>query len=83
MLQLLSQIMKLSYFPQVEVVHTSKTFHGQVYIPLANWIMMIGTVIVTAVYTNVSILNALLIMKLNADKSRLPLSEKLMEHVSF
>jgi KUP system potassium uptake protein len=46
--------MKLSYFPQVEVVHTSKKFHGQVYIPLANWIMMIGTVIVTAVYTNVS-----------------------------
>ena len=50
--------MKLSYFPQVEVVHTSKLFHGQVYIPLANWIMMIGTVIVTAVYTNVSMLVA-------------------------
>lgn len=46
--------MKLSYFPQVELIHTSKTVHGQVYIPLANWIMMIGTVIVTAVYTNVS-----------------------------
>ncbi|EED18102.1 potassium transporter, putative [Talaromyces stipitatus ATCC 10500] len=54
--QLLSQIMKLSYFPQVEVVHTSKKFHGQVYIPLANWIMMIGTVIVTAVYTNTTAL---------------------------
>lgn len=51
--QLLSQIMKLSYFPQIKIIHTSKKFHGQVYIPLANWIMMIGTVIVTAVYTNV------------------------------
>ncbi|KAJ5629716.1 potassium transporter [Penicillium herquei] len=50
--QLLSQIMKLSYFPQVKVYHTSKTFHGQIYIPLANWLMMVGTIIVTAVYNN-------------------------------
>ncbi|KAJ5527303.1 hypothetical protein N7513_011462 [Penicillium frequentans] len=50
--QLLCQIMKLSYFPQVKVYHTSKTFHGQVYIPIANWLMMIGTIIVTAVYNN-------------------------------
>ncbi|KAJ5160073.1 potassium transporter 19 [Penicillium canariense] len=41
--QLLSQVMKLSYFPQVKVYHTSKTVHGQVYIPLANWLMMIGS----------------------------------------
>jgi K+ transporter len=47
--------MKLSYFPQVKVYHTSKTFHGQIYIPLANWVMMIGSVIVTAVYNNVRI----------------------------
>jgi KUP system potassium uptake protein len=47
--------MKLSYFPQVEIKHTSQKFHGQVYIPVANWIMMIGTIIVTAVYTNVRI----------------------------
>lgn len=46
--------MKLSYFPQIEMIHTSKIFHHQIYIPLANWIMMIGTVIVTAVYNNVS-----------------------------
>lgn len=74
--------MKLSYFPQVEVVHTSKKFHGQVYIPLANWIMMIGTVIVTAVYTNVSPLDAQL-LKPKANNFRPPLSEKLMDHVSF
>ncbi|KAF7720250.1 Uncharacterized protein PECH_003365 [Penicillium ucsense] len=54
--QLLSQIMKLSYFPQVKIYHTSKTFHGQVYIPIANWLMMIGSVIVTAVYTNTTAL---------------------------
>ncbi|OQU95693.1 hypothetical protein CLAIMM_01872 [Cladophialophora immunda] len=50
--QLLTQIMKLSYFPQIKVVHTSRIFYGQVYIPIANWLLMVGTVIVTGVYTN-------------------------------
>ena len=50
--QLLSQIMKLSYFPQIKLVHTSKIYYGQLYIPWANWLLMIGTVIVTAVYNN-------------------------------
>jgi KUP system potassium uptake protein len=52
--QLLSQIMKLSYFPHIKTVHTSKLFYGQVYMPLANWLLMIGTVVVTAAYSNVS-----------------------------
>ena len=46
--------MKLSYFPQIKLVHTSKIFHGQIYIPFANWLLMVGTIIVTAVYHNVS-----------------------------
>ena len=50
--QLLSQIMKLSYFPRIKFVHTSKIFWGQIYIPSANWLMMIGTIIVTAVYND-------------------------------
>ncbi|CZR54345.1 probable potassium transporter 8 [Phialocephala subalpina] len=50
--QLLTQVMNLSYFPHIKVVHVSKHFHGQIYIPLANWLFMIGTVIVTAVYSN-------------------------------
>lgn len=44
--------MKLSYFPQVKVVHTSKVFHGQLYVPLVNWLLMIGTVLVAAIYNN-------------------------------
>ncbi len=51
--QLLTQIMRLSYFPHIKVVHTSRQFTEQVYIPLANWLLMVGTVIVTAVYNNV------------------------------
>ena len=45
--------MKLSYFPQINVIHVSKQYYGQVYIPFANWLLMIGTVVITAVYTNV------------------------------
>lgn len=58
--QLLTQIMRLSYFPHIKVVHTSRKFSEQVYIPLANWLLMIGTVIVTAVYSNVCLLLNLL-----------------------
>ncbi|KAH0194295.1 putative potassium transporter, partial [Aureobasidium melanogenum] len=50
--QLLIQLMHSSYFPQIKAIYTSSAFHGQVYIPIANWLMMIGTVIVTAVYSN-------------------------------
>ncbi|KAF2014199.1 potassium transporter [Aaosphaeria arxii CBS 175.79] len=50
--QLLAQIMKLSYFPQIRVVHTSNTHHGQLYVPAVNWLLMVGTVVVAAVYNN-------------------------------
>lgn len=44
--------MKLSYFPQLSVKHTSKIFHGQLYIPLANWLLMIGTILIASIYNN-------------------------------
>ncbi|KAI9769478.1 MAG: hypothetical protein M1840_003955 [Geoglossum simile] len=50
--QLLAQVMKLSYFPQIKVVHTSRIFHGQLYIPVANWLLMIGTILVASIYNN-------------------------------
>ncbi|KAH6962374.1 potassium transporter [Ilyonectria sp. MPI-CAGE-AT-0026] len=50
--QLMAQVMRLSYFPHVKTVYTSREFYGQVYIPSVNWLLMIGTVIVTAVYNN-------------------------------
>lgn len=50
--QLLSQIIKLSYFPQIKMKHTSRIFHGQIYIPWVNWILMVGTICVTAAYSN-------------------------------
>ncbi|KAJ5494640.1 hypothetical protein N7463_010727 [Penicillium fimorum] len=50
--QLLKQVMKLSYFPQCKVVHTSRIFYGQLFIPLANWLLMIGTILVASIYNN-------------------------------
>lgn len=50
--QLISQIMKLSYCPQVKVVHTSRVFHGQLYVPFLNWLLMGGAILVTAVYSD-------------------------------
>ncbi|KAF7179389.1 hypothetical protein CNMCM7691_008322 [Aspergillus felis] len=50
--QLLAQVMKLSYFPQIKVVHTSKIFHGQLYVPVANWLLMIGTILIASIYNN-------------------------------
>ena len=56
--QLISQLMRMSYFPHIKTVHTSSRFHDQVYMPFANWLLMIGAVVVTAVYNNVSHLHA-------------------------
>ena len=50
--QLIAQIIKLSYFPQIKVVHTSQTHHGQLYVPLVNWLLMIGTILVASIYNN-------------------------------
>lgn len=50
--QLLSQIIKLSYFPQIRLVHTSKIFQNQIYIPWVNWLLMVGTIVVTVAYNN-------------------------------
>lgn len=50
--QLLAQVMKLSYFPQIKVVHTSTIFLGQLYVPIANILMCIGTVLVASIYNN-------------------------------
>ncbi|KAJ6092424.1 hypothetical protein N7467_004393 [Penicillium canescens] len=50
--QLLAQVMKLSYFPQIKVIHTSQIFHGQLFIPIANWLLMIGTILIASIYNN-------------------------------
>lgn len=49
---ILSQAMTLSCFPQLKVIHTSRNYQGQVYIPVANYLLMIGTVAVAGGFQN-------------------------------
>lgn len=48
--QLISQAMKLSCFPEIKFRHTSGRIRGQIYIPLANWLLGLGTILVVIVY---------------------------------
>ncbi|KAG4949263.1 hypothetical protein JHK85_043135 [Glycine max] len=41
-------------FPRIKVVHTSKKFFGQIYIPDINWILMLLCIAVTAGFKNKS-----------------------------
>lgn len=47
---ILSQSQSLGCFPRVKIVHTSAKYEGQVYIPEANYILMIACVIVTVAF---------------------------------
>lgn len=49
---IIKQALALGCFPRVKVVHTSKKFLGQVYIPDINWILMILCIAVTAGFRN-------------------------------
>ncbi|KAI8524731.1 hypothetical protein RHMOL_Rhmol13G0171600 [Rhododendron molle] len=51
---IINQALALGCFPRVKVVHTSKKFLGQIYIPDINWILMILCIAVTAGFKNQS-----------------------------
>ncbi|KAG5294344.1 potassium transporter hak-1 [Histoplasma ohiense] len=48
--QLMSQGIRMGYLPNIRVVHTSKRVSSQIYIPGANWLMMLTALVVTAVF---------------------------------
>ncbi len=41
---LVSQAVALHYIPRVRVVHTNKNKEGQIYVPLVNWFLFLGSV---------------------------------------
>ncbi|KAL3616724.1 peroxysomal 3-ketoacyl-CoA thiolase A (THIL) [Castilleja foliolosa] len=49
---IIKQALALGCFPRVKVVHTSKKFLGQIYIPDMNWILMVLCIAVTAGFRN-------------------------------
>lgn len=44
---IIKQCSALGCFPRVKIIHTSREFHGQVYIPDINWILMVLCLAVT------------------------------------
>lgn len=53
---IISQCLALGCFPRVKVIHTSNKIHGQVYIPDANWILMLLTIIVTVAFRDMKLI---------------------------
>lgn len=51
---IIKQALALGCFPRVKVVHTSKNFLGQIYIPDINWVLMVLCIAVTAGFKNQS-----------------------------
>ncbi|GAB2298107.1 peroxysomal 3-ketoacyl-CoA thiolase A (THIL) [Dionaea muscipula] len=51
---IIKQALALGCFPRVKVVHTSKKFQGQIYIPDINWVLMLLCIAVTAGFKNQS-----------------------------
>ena len=49
---IIKQALALGCFPRVKVVHTSKNFLGQIYIPDINWVLLVLCIAVTAGFRN-------------------------------
>ncbi|XAR65498.1 hypothetical protein NMG60_11009641 [Bertholletia excelsa] len=50
----INQCLALGCFPRVKVVHTSDKIHGQVYIPDANWVLMVLCIAVTVGFRKIA-----------------------------
>jgi KUP system potassium uptake protein len=41
---LTAQAVQLDYLPRIEIRHTSEQHHGQIYVPLVNWLLMVACI---------------------------------------
>ncbi|KAG9448723.1 hypothetical protein H6P81_008688 [Aristolochia fimbriata] len=48
----IKQSMALGCFPRLKIIHTSRKFMGQIYIPVINWFLMIMCIVVVASFRN-------------------------------
>jgi KUP system potassium uptake protein len=55
---LTAQAVQLDYFPRVTIRHTSPGHVGQVYVPLVNWLLMVGCVALILIFRTSSALAA-------------------------
>ena len=63
---IINQCQALGCFPRVKVIHTSDKIHGQVYIPDANWLLMIVSLAITIGFHDIARIA-------NATGTRLPI----------
>lgn len=55
---LTSQAVQLGYLPRLQIKHTSETEVGQIYIPLVNWLLCLGTLLLVTIFSSSSELAA-------------------------
>lgn len=58
--QLISQAIRTAYLPKIRAVHTSKRVTSQIYVPLANWLMMGGALAVTGIFKTVRLMSCII-----------------------
>ncbi|MBL9120722.1 MAG: KUP/HAK/KT family potassium transporter [Phycisphaerae bacterium] len=51
---LAQQAIRLGYLPRLQVVHTSGEHKGQIYVPTANWLMLMGCLLTVAIFPSSS-----------------------------
>ncbi|KAF9029604.1 potassium transporter [Hymenopellis radicata] len=51
---LLQQVISMKSLPPLRMLYTSETIQGQIYIPAINWTLMVGTVIIVAVFSDLA-----------------------------
>lgn len=50
----MQQIVHSRAFPPIRMLHTSETIQGQIYIPAFNWVLMVATIVIVAVFANLA-----------------------------
>ncbi|MEO6389219.1 MAG: potassium transporter Kup [Croceibacterium sp.] len=48
------QAIQLGFIPRLSILHTSDEHHGQIYIPLINWLLMVAVIVLVLVFRNSS-----------------------------
>jgi KUP system potassium uptake protein len=51
-----SHLQTLSCFPRVRILHTSKRFHGQLYVPVVNLLLCVAACLVTVSFKTTTII---------------------------
>jgi KUP system potassium uptake protein len=45
-----AQASQLGYLPAFRVLHTSRSSHGQIYVPLVNWLLMVSVLVLIVIF---------------------------------